>query len=69
LAAHASEEDLARALKKFHYEDELETETKKLVAEVKEEKELGDASWSEVFAKNNNLVLGMSFQAFQQVWY
>jgi Sugar (and other) transporter len=71
LAAHAASEDddekLARVLTKLHYEDEIEAETKKLVAEVKEEKELGDASWSEVFAKDNHLVLGMSFQAFQQV--
>lgn len=67
LAAHASEEDLARALKKVHYEDEIEPEATKLLEEVKEEKLLGVVSWREVFAKGNNLFLGMSFQAFQQL--
>jgi Sugar (and other) transporter len=67
LAAHASEEDLAHAMTKVHYEDEVETETKKLLKEMEEEKELGVASWSEVFAKDNHVFLGMSFQAFQQV--
>ena len=69
LAAHASDEDLARAMKKVHYEDEVEAETKKLLKEMEEEKELGVASWSEVFTKDNHVFLGMSFQAFQQVTF
>jgi sugar porter (SP) family MFS transporter len=71
LAAHASEEELKLALKKFHYEDEIELEEKKLFQEVQEERELGDAPWSEVFSNQNGmrnrLFLGMSFQAFQQL--
>jgi Sugar (and other) transporter len=70
LAAHASQEDLARALKKVHYEDELEAETKKLVAEVKEEKELGDASWSEILPKTITFSLACPFKPFSRyVWY
>jgi len=67
LAAHASEKDLARALKKVHYEDEIEKEALKLREEVEQEKLLGVASWREVLAKDNHLLLGMSFQAFQQL--
>jgi len=71
LAAHAPEDKLDAALKKFHYEEEIENEKKKLNAEVEEERKLGDAPWSELFSTHNNMrrrvFLGMSFQMFQQL--
>ena len=67
LAAHGTDEQLMAALKKVHYPEEREAEAKKLKLEVQEEKEHGDASWTEVFHKDNHVLLDMSFQAFQQV--
>jgi SP family sugar:H+ symporter-like MFS transporter len=71
LAGHASDEDLTLALNKLRYDDEIESEKQKLYQEVEEEKNRGEASWSEVFSTSNTMrrrvVLGMSLQAFQQL--
>lgn len=71
LAAHATDEQLDSALEKVRYEDEIESEKIKLKAEVAEEKRIGTAPWSEVFSTKDNMrgrvLLGMSFQAFQQL--
>jgi sugar porter (SP) family MFS transporter len=71
LAAHATDEELEQALQRVRYEDEIESETIKLRAEVEEEKRIGIAPWSEIFSPKDNMrsrvLLGMSFQAFQQL--
>jgi sugar porter (SP) family MFS transporter len=71
LSAHSTEEKLDDALRRLRYDDEVEGEKAKLNAEVLEEKKLGVAPWSEVFSSKNKMstrvVLGMSFQMFQQL--
>lgn len=71
LAAHGTEDDVKEALKQLRYEDEIEGETKKLYNEVETGKELGEASWKEVFGKKNKMSyrvwLGMILFAFQQL--
>jgi sugar porter (SP) family MFS transporter len=71
LAAHGTPEQLDEALRKVRFDDEIERETQKLVTEVQEEKKLGSAPWKEVLSHKNNMrrriLLGMSFQAFQQL--
>jgi SP family sugar:H+ symporter-like MFS transporter len=71
LAANQKEDRLRESLAKLRYEDEIESEVKKLQEEVKEDRAVGVASWSEVFSTDNNmrwrLILGCSFQGFQQL--
>jgi sugar porter (SP) family MFS transporter len=71
LVAHSTDAELTDALKKLRYDDEIDNEKAKLNQEVQEEKNRGEASWSEVFSSENNqflrLILGMSLQAFQQL--
>ena len=71
LAAHGYEEKLDEALRKVRFEDEIESEKAKLRTEVQEELKLGTAPWSEVFSEHKlnrrRLLLGMSFQFFQQL--
>ena len=71
LAANGYEDKLNEALSKLRFDDEIEVEKAKLQAEVEEEKKLGSAPWSEIFSEHNlnrrRLVLGMSFQLFQQL--
>lgn len=71
LAAHGTEEQLRAALTSTRFEDEIEPELKKLQLEVEEERELGDAPWSEVFSSKNmmlrRVILGFLFFAFQQL--
>jgi hypothetical protein len=71
LAGNASDEELKQAMEKLRYEDEIESEIKKLKQEVEEEKLLGSASWSELLSSESTvrgrLLLGMSLQAFQQL--
>ena len=71
LAANADEDRLKESLAKLRYEDEIESEVKKLQAEVQTDKAIGTAVWSEVFSTDNNmrkrLILGCSFQGFQQL--
>jgi SP family sugar:H+ symporter-like MFS transporter len=71
LAANADEDRLKESLAKLRYEDEIESEVKKLKDEVDEDRAIGNATWSEVFSTDNNmrkrLILGCSFQGFQQL--
>jgi hypothetical protein len=72
LAAHASEEDFQKSLARLRFEDELESELKKLKhEEVEEERELGQAPWSEVFSNKNNMrrgvIIGFTLFAIQQL--
>jgi len=71
LAANGSEEQLEEALRKVRYDDEIKSEIVKLQIEVEEEKTLGVAPWSEVISDHGlnrrRLLLGMSFQLFQQL--
>jgi SP family galactose:H+ symporter-like MFS transporter len=56
---------------KLRYEEEVEDEITELSKEVAEEKELGVASWHEIFSTDNKmryrLFLGISVQAIQQL--
>jgi hypothetical protein len=56
---------------KLRFEDEIESEVKKLQAEVEEDRAIGVATWSDVFSIDNNmrkrLTLGYLFQGFQQL--
>ena len=71
LAARGHQEQLEAALRKVRYDDEIEAEMVKLQAEVEEEQRLGSAPWSEVISEykmnRHRLLLGMSFQLFQQL--
>lgn len=71
LAAHGTEQQLYEALRKTRYEDQIDSEMKQLLTEVEEEKELGVATWKEVFSLKHQmrrrLILGISFQAIQQL--
>jgi sugar porter (SP) family MFS transporter len=71
LAAHGSDEDIQRALAQLRFEDDLESELKKLRHEVEEERALGQAPWSEVFSNKNNMrrrvIIGFSLFAVQQL--
>jgi SP family sugar:H+ symporter-like MFS transporter len=71
LAANADEDRLKESLAKLRFEDEIESEVKKLQAEVEEDRAIGVATWSEVFSTENNmrkrLTLGCMFQGFQQL--
>eukprot|EP00977_Amphora_coffeiformis_P019044 scaffold6886_cov164-Amphora_coffeaeformis.AAC.2 len=71
LAANGTEQQLEEALRKVRYDDEIVSEMAKLQVEVEEEKKLGTAPWSEVISEHQlnrrRLLLGMSFQLFQQL--
>jgi sugar porter (SP) family MFS transporter len=71
LTGHGYEEGARQALEKIRYEDEIDSEMKKLMSETAQEMELGVATWREVFAKDNKmryrLFLGISLQAVQQL--
>lgn len=71
LAAHGTDDQVEAALSAVRFDDEIETEKDKLRTEVEEEKRLGVAPWSEIVSghklKRRRLLLGMSFQLFQQL--
>jgi len=77
LAAHTDadieshDSSLRRAMKKIRFDDEIDDELHELVEECQEEKELGVASWRELFNVNNKmryrLLLGIGLQGFQQI--
>ncbi|CAB9511160.1 affinity glucose transporter [Seminavis robusta] len=71
LAAQGPEQDLVLTLKLLRFEEELESETETLHKEVQELREIGEASWPEVFSTNNmmrrRVMLGVFFFAIQQL--
>lgn len=71
LAAHSTEEETRKALKRIRFEDEIDMEYLKISIEIEEEKEMGVAPWNEVFSDHNcmrrRVLLGISFFAFQQL--
>lgn len=64
-------ERLMKVMNKLRYEDDVEHSVESINKEVKEDKELGDASWREVFAVDNKIryrvFLGIAIQAFNQL--
>jgi MFS transporter, SP family, sugar:H+ symporter len=71
LAANGKDEEALRVLNKVRFPDEIEGELEELVKETKEEKELGVATWGEVFHVENKmryrLLLGIGLQSTQQL--
>ena len=53
LAAHDLGQDLAQALAKLRFQDELDSEMEILRSEVQEKRDLGEASWQEIFSSRN----------------
>jgi sugar porter (SP) family MFS transporter len=71
LAAKSRDDDARAAMTKIRFDDEIESELEELAREVQEEKQLGVASWREVFVKDNKmryrLLLGIGLQTTQQL--
>ena len=71
LAAKGMDVKAEAAMRKIRYDDEIEDELTELKAECEEEKELGVASWREVFNVDNKmryrLMLGIGLQSVQQL--
>lgn len=71
LAAHGTAEDVEKSLAILRFEDEVQYEHDKLMREVEEEKEVGEASWSEIFSEHNNMrrrvLIGFTLFAIQQL--
>lgn len=71
LAAHELNEALAATLARLRFPEELDAELELLRSEVEEKREMGDASWKEVFSTSNmmrrRVLLGVFFFAIQQL--
>ena len=71
LAAKGRDEQVRQVLARIRFEDEIEDEVEELVKETKEEKEIGVASWGEIFHTENKmryrLFLGVGLQMVQQL--
>jgi sugar porter (SP) family MFS transporter len=71
LAAHGTEAELLVALHKVRFENEVVAEAARLREEAIKEKCLRQASWREIFARDNSMryrvLLGCALQAFQQL--
>lgn len=71
LAANGKDDEARSVLTQVRYEDEVDDEVKELVKEAQEEKEMGVASWREVFEVNHKmryrLLLGIGLQSVQQL--
>ena len=62
---------LKKVMQKLRYESDVDHAVNAIENEVKDEKELGDASWREIFASDNRMryrvLLGVAIQAFNQL--
>jgi len=71
LAGKGLDDKARAAMATVRYEDEIDDEVEELKAEAKEEKELGVASWRELFSSENKmryrLFLGVSLFSIQQL--
>jgi len=71
LVAKGRLDDAKEALRKVRFDDQLDWEMENLNCEVAEERELGVATWKEVFSTDNEMryrvMLGIGLQSFQQL--
>lgn len=72
LISKGRHDDARKSLVKLRFEDQIDWEIEELTIEHDEKKELGEATWREVFDNNNNkmrtrTVYGMLLQTFQQL--
>lgn len=69
--ARQHKEQLNQVLSRLRYTDELSDSAEAIEAEVQQERELGVASWSEIFRKNDKLryrvLLGVAMQFLNQL--
>jgi Sugar (and other) transporter len=69
LSHKESKEDLKKTLERVRCPDQIEHEMEELSMEAEQEKELGVATWRQVFVKGNKMryrvLLGIGLQGFQ----
>jgi len=71
LVGKGREAEAREAMSAIRFEDQVKGEMELLALEAEEEKERGDATWSEVFSSENNVryrvLMGMGFLMIQQL--